>query len=87
MNKLGYGGAPGSGSLLRADPPAEQRESLAAIIHLEQAVLAATAMRPVVLRYGSFYGPGASDDLVGLVRKRRLPVIGDGAPRRRRRSR
>src|SRR6516164_3485750 len=64
---------------LDPDPPAEQRESLAAIRHLEGAVLAAAAMRPVVLRYGSFYGPGASDDLVGLVRKRRVPVIGDGA--------
>ena len=64
---------------LDPDPPAEQRETLAAISHLEGAVLAAAAMRPVVLRYGSFYGPGASDDLVGLVRKRRVPVIGDGA--------
>src|SRR5262249_56850996 len=33
----------------------------------------------IVLRYGSFYGPGASDAFVGLVRKRRLPIIGDGA--------
>jgi 2-alkyl-3-oxoalkanoate reductase len=64
---------------LDPDPPAEQRESLAAISHLERAVLAAPAMRPVVLRYGSFYGPGASDDLVGLIRKRRVPIIGDGA--------
>jgi nucleoside-diphosphate-sugar epimerase len=64
---------------LDPDPPTEQRETLAAISHLEGAVLAAAAMHPVVLRYGSFYGPGASDDLVGLVRKRRVPVIGDGA--------
>jgi 2-alkyl-3-oxoalkanoate reductase len=64
---------------LDPDPPTEQRETLAAIIYLERAVQAATAMRPVVLRYGSLYGPGASDDLVGLVRKRRVPVIGDGA--------
>jgi len=36
-------------------------------------------MQGIVLRYGSFYGPGASDDFVGLVKKRRLPIIGDGA--------
>jgi nucleoside-diphosphate-sugar epimerase len=30
------------------------------------------------LRYGAFYGPGANDDLVELVRKRRFPLVGDG---------
>jgi nucleoside-diphosphate-sugar epimerase len=30
------------------------------------------------LRYGAFYGPGASDDLVELVRKRRFPLVGAG---------
>jgi nucleoside-diphosphate-sugar epimerase len=30
------------------------------------------------LRYGAFYGPGATDDLVELVRKRRFPLVGDG---------
>ena len=59
-------------------PPAAQRESLAAIEYLERVVPAAP-MQGIVLRYGSFYGPGASDAFVGLVRKRRLPVIGDGA--------
>ena len=32
-----------------------------------------------VLRYGGFYGPGATDDVVGLVRKRRFPLVGSGA--------
>ena len=32
----------------------------------------------IVLRYGTFYGPGASDPLVEMVRKRQLPVIGGG---------
>ena len=32
-----------------------------------------------MLRYGSFYGPGASDVLVDMVRKRQVPVIGGGA--------
>jgi nucleoside-diphosphate-sugar epimerase len=33
----------------------------------------------IVLRYGSLYGPGASDLLLEEVRKRRVPVIGGGA--------
>jgi 2-alkyl-3-oxoalkanoate reductase len=33
----------------------------------------------VVLRYGGLYGPGASDPLVAMVRKRQVPVIGGGA--------
>ena len=33
----------------------------------------------IVLRYGAFYGPGASDLVVTMVRKRQLPVIGGGA--------
>jgi nucleoside-diphosphate-sugar epimerase len=59
-------------------PAKQQTESLAAIRFLEQAVLAA-APEGIVLRYGNFYGPGASEALVGLVRKRRLPIIGTGA--------
>jgi nucleoside-diphosphate-sugar epimerase len=31
-----------------------------------------------VLRYGALYGPGATDDQVELVRKRRLPLVGRG---------
>jgi nucleoside-diphosphate-sugar epimerase len=60
-----------------ADPPKNQRESLAAIQYLEQAVLGAP-LEGVVLRFGMFYGPGASEDMVELIRKRRLPVIGAG---------
>ena len=33
----------------------------------------------IVLRYGAFYGPGASDLVVEMVRKRQVPVIGGGA--------
>ena len=32
----------------------------------------------IVLRYGSFYGPGASDVMLDVVRKRQLPVVGGG---------
>jgi 2-alkyl-3-oxoalkanoate reductase len=59
-------------------PHAMQRESLQAIRHLEHAVSAAP-LEGIVLRYGNFYGPGASEPLVELIRKRRFPVIGDGA--------
>jgi 2-alkyl-3-oxoalkanoate reductase len=60
------------------DPPKMQRESLAAIRYLE-ATVPATVPHGVVLRYGNFYGPGASDALVALIRKRQFPVIADGA--------
>ncbi len=43
------------------------------IRHLEHAVLEAGG---TVLRYGAFYGPGATDDQVDLVRKRMFPLIG-----------
>jgi nucleoside-diphosphate-sugar epimerase len=58
--------------------PRAQRESLAAIRVLELSVLGAP-LAGIVLRYGSFYGAGVWDALVEMVRKRMLPVIGDGA--------
>jgi nucleoside-diphosphate-sugar epimerase len=65
------------------DPPAHQRLTLAAIRHLEEAVLGAGGLEGLVLRYGNFYGPGTgfADDgeIVPLLRKRRFPIIGDGA--------
>jgi 2-alkyl-3-oxoalkanoate reductase len=64
---------------LDPDPPTDARESLAAIRHLERAVLDAGG---IVLRYGGFYGPGTSIDdgaqHVELIRKRKFPVGGDG---------
>ena len=60
------------------NPPRMQRESLAAIRYLEETVPAALP-HGIVLRYGNFYGPGASESLVGLIRKRQFPVIADGA--------
>ena len=32
----------------------------------------------IVLRYGGFYGPGASDVLLAMLRKRQVPVVGGG---------
>jgi nucleoside-diphosphate-sugar epimerase len=48
---------------------------MAAISHLEDVVVRA---RGVALRYGGFYGPGASDDQIELVRKRQFPLVGGG---------
>ena len=31
-----------------------------------------------MLRYGAFYGPGASDVLLEMLRKRQVPVVGGG---------
>jgi nucleoside-diphosphate-sugar epimerase len=60
----------------------EMRETLAAIRHLEEAVLGARWTEGIVLRYGAFYGPGTSMAPDGeqseFVRKRKFPVIGDG---------
>jgi nucleoside-diphosphate-sugar epimerase len=68
---------------LDPSPPREMRESLAAIRHLEQAVLGADWTEGIVLRYGAFYGPGTSMDAgseqLEMVRKRKFPVVGDGA--------
>src|SRR3712207_3913527 len=41
-------------------PAREMRETLAAIRHLEEAVLGARWTEGIVLRYGHFYGPGTS---------------------------
>jgi nucleoside-diphosphate-sugar epimerase len=46
-----------------------------AIRHVEDAVHKADG---AVLRYGGFYGPGATDDQVELVRKRQFPLVGGG---------
>ena len=48
---------------------------LEALRRAEDAVLAAGG---AVLRYGAFYGPGAIDDQVELVRKRQYPLVGRG---------
>jgi nucleoside-diphosphate-sugar epimerase len=69
---------------LDSEPPAAIRRTLAAIRHLEQAVTDAGWTEGIVLRYGGFYGPGTSMDPEGgenveMIRKRRFPVVGDGA--------
>jgi nucleoside-diphosphate-sugar epimerase len=62
-------------------PVREMRETLAAIRHLEKAVLGAEWTEGIVLRYGVFYGPGTSlargAEQFELVRKRKFPLVGD----------
>jgi nucleoside-diphosphate-sugar epimerase len=64
-------------------PAREMRESLAAIRHLESAVLGAEWTEGVVLRYGFFYGPGTSlgpgGEQFEMIRRRKLPVVGQGS--------
>jgi 2-alkyl-3-oxoalkanoate reductase len=49
----------------------------AAIAYVDKTVPAG-APEGIVLRYGSLYGPGASDFLLDMLRKRQVPVIGGG---------
>jgi 2-alkyl-3-oxoalkanoate reductase len=55
-------------------PVPPMRETVAAIRHLEEVVVEAGGL---ALRYGGFYG-SPHDVQVELVRKRRLPIVGDG---------
>jgi nucleoside-diphosphate-sugar epimerase len=55
-------------------PPANARQSFAAMAYLDQTV---TDAGGVILRYGGFYG-AANDGLIEPVRKRQYPIIGDG---------
>jgi 2-alkyl-3-oxoalkanoate reductase len=59
---------------LDPSPPAMARETNAAMRHLDQVV---TEAGGIALRYGGFYG-AADDGLVKPVRKRYLPIIGEG---------
>jgi nucleoside-diphosphate-sugar epimerase len=68
---------------LDPSPAREMRRSVAAIRHLEEAVLGAAWTEGIVLRYGGFYGPGTSmapgDQMPELIRKRKIPLVGDGS--------
>jgi nucleoside-diphosphate-sugar epimerase len=64
-------------------PPKNHRQTLEAISYLENTVVGAEGLDGVALRYGNFCGPRTAIARGGLqfemVRKRRLPVVGDGA--------
>ena len=67
---------------LDTTPPRGVRQSIAALRHLERAVLDAQWTEGVVLRYGGFYGPGTSiepgGELPEMIRKRKFPLVGNG---------
>ena len=67
---------------LDPSPPRETRGAMAAVRHLEEAVVGAQWTEGIVLRYGAFYGPGTSmapgEEQFELVRRRKYPLVGDG---------
>jgi nucleoside-diphosphate-sugar epimerase len=58
-------------------PLKEQSESLDAIRFLERSVTEAP-LEGIALRYANFYGPGGSEELADLIKKRKFPIVGDG---------
>jgi 2-alkyl-3-oxoalkanoate reductase len=72
------------GDLLDNTPPKAVRQTFAAIRHVEDTLTRADGIEGIVLRYGGFYGPGTSiavdpdGEQVKMIRKGRLPIVGDG---------
>jgi nucleoside-diphosphate-sugar epimerase len=68
---------------LDPNPPASFSKTLTAIRRLEETVQSTGDVQALALRYGIFYGPGtgiAKDGkVVELIRKRKIPIIGNGA--------
>jgi nucleoside-diphosphate-sugar epimerase len=86
----GYGAYARTGGAVKTEedpldptPARKMRGIHGAIRHLEKAVLGAEWTEGIVLRYGVFYGPGTSMSSGGeqleMIRKRKFPVVGDGA--------
>ena len=63
---------------LDPNPLPQQHETLAAIRFLERAVVEAP-LEGIIVRYGGLYGPGSTDAVAEILRKRMFPVIGNGA--------
>lgn len=63
-------------------PPRAMTQTLDAIRQLEAAVSSLSGITGIVLRYGSFYGPGTSlgvdGEITQTVRRRRFPIIAGG---------
>jgi nucleoside-diphosphate-sugar epimerase len=70
-----FNGSREGGWVKTEDDPLEVTEGTKAVAHLEQVV---TEAGGVALRYGAFYGAGANDDQIALVRRRLLPIVGGG---------
>jgi len=64
---------------LDPNPPEELRRTLEAMRYLEQTVTQSSNPEGIVLRYGSFYGPGTgilAPAMLEQLRQRRVPLIG-----------
>jgi len=63
-------------------PPRTMTQTLDAIRRLEAAVSNLSSLTGIVLRYGSFYGPGTSlgidGEITQMVRRRKFPIVGGG---------
>lgn len=71
------------GDPLDPSPPDGAHRTIEALRYLESAVTGATWTEGIVLRYGSFYGPGTAFAPGGeyheMIRRRKLPLVGSGA--------
>jgi nucleoside-diphosphate-sugar epimerase len=80
----GWNNSRGQGKLSTEDdppdphPPSAQARTMEALRYLERVVLDAP-LTGVVLRYGNLYGPHASDAMLAMVRKRMVPIVGNGS--------
>lgn len=76
------GGVKTEDDLFGTAPPAGMEQTVGAIRHLEEHVLAASWTQGLVLRYGGFYGPHTSlapdGEQAEAVRRRKFPIVGDG---------
>jgi nucleoside-diphosphate-sugar epimerase len=67
------------------NPPKPVSKSVAAIRRVEDTVTQAEGLDGLALRYGGFYGSGTSlaidppGELTEMIRKRRVPIIGEGS--------
>jgi nucleoside-diphosphate-sugar epimerase len=76
-----WNGEPRGGWVKTEDDPLNLMPGTVAnplLITLERAETKVLKFGGAVLRYGGFYGPGAIDDQVTLLRKRQYPLVGSG---------
>jgi len=78
VNPVVYAGAIAMSPSLFDDAPFPWSRTVRAVHALEDAVTKTEGLEGIVLRYGAFYGPGASDVLLEMLRKRQVPVVGGG---------
>ena len=63
---------------IETHPVRSATRTIASIKYVDRTV-PLTAPEGIVLRYGTFYGPGTSEPMLEMVRKRQMPVVGGGA--------